>query len=320
MNKMKKKLKHPLILAPLEGVGDICFRKAIASIGGFDEAVTPFLSVPKNAHTKSLAKAYNSNEIAPIPLTAQILGNDPILMAQMAFDLEQRKAPKIDINFGCPSNTVNAREAGSFLLQKPEKIYQITKAVFNSIHIPLSVKMRAGYKDKTLFQENLLAAQEAGASAITLHPRLKSDFYENRANWDLIAKAKEILKIKVIGNGDITTKEDALKMILETKCDALMIGRGALQNPFIFQEIKAFFQGENYHTSFQELANYLISYVSYFPSSLKDQIKINKVKQIFSYLCLNYEILNEKRMIILKDKEVFFDKFFKKALTLLSPK
>src|SRR3990167_8417333 len=131
-----------LQLAPMEGVGDLCFRKAIASIGGFDEAVKDFLRVPSNAHVKSLSKAYTAHELAPIPLAAQIMGSDTELMAAMAVELVERGAHRIDVNCGCPSNTVTGRGAGSSLLKDPHFLSEVVGAVVRAVYIPVTVKMR----------------------------------------------------------------------------------------------------------------------------------------------------------------------------------
>src|SRR5688572_10543822 len=122
-----------LQLAPMEGVGDASFRKAIASIGGFDEAVRDFLRVPKNAHVKSLAKVYDPHELSPIPLAAQLMGSDCDLMAEMAQEIERRGAPRIDINCGCPSNTVTGRGAGSSLLKEPNVLHEVARAVVQAV-------------------------------------------------------------------------------------------------------------------------------------------------------------------------------------------
>jgi tRNA-dihydrouridine synthase C len=205
-----------LILAPMEGVGDRCFRRAMASVGGFDEAVTEFLRVPTNAHVQSLARQYHADETFPIPQAAQLMGSDPDLMAAMAIEVEKRGAPRIDLNCGCPSNTVTGRGAGSSLLKDPSLLHQIAKAMVSAVSVPVSIKMRSGYENISLFKENLLAAQESGAVFITLHPRTKVDGYGPPARWDLIAEAKSLLKIPLVGNGDILKVEDALKMLAMT--------------------------------------------------------------------------------------------------------
>ena len=142
-----------LLLAPMEGVGDRAFRKSMASIGGFDEAVTDFIRVPSNAHVQSLAKVYDANETAPIPLAAQIMGSDVQLVADMAVELINRGAPRIDLNCGCPSNTVTGRGAGSSLLKNPETIYEVAKGIVKVASVPVTIKMRSGYQDTSLFKE-----------------------------------------------------------------------------------------------------------------------------------------------------------------------
>lgn len=273
-----------LILAPMEGVGDVCFRKAMASVGGFDEAVTEFLRVPANAHVQSLARRYNPNELSPIPLAAQLMGSDADLMAAMAIEIESRGAPRIDINCGCPSNTVTGKGAGSSLLKDPSLLHVIAKAVVKAVSIPVTVKMRSGYEDTSRFKENLLAAQESGIKYITLHPRTKVDGYGPPARWDLIAEAKAILSIPLVGNGDILTVDDAVKMLKMTGCDALMIGRGSIINPFIFHQIRAHFAGVVYKIPAEGLVRYLETYLAEMPVEMPDKTRISKMKQLFSFL------------------------------------
>ncbi len=305
-----------LILAPMEGVGDKCFRKAIASVGGFDEAVTAFLRVPSNAHVKSLSERYQADETAPIPIAAQIMGVGPDLMAAMAKELEKRGAPRIDINCGCPSNTVTGRGAGSSLLKDPSLLYEIAKAIVNSVSIPVTIKMRSGYKDTSLFKENLLAAQESGVKYITLHPRTKVEGYSFVANWDLIAEAKRILKIPVVGNGDILTVEDAFKIVSYTSCDGLMIGRGSLINPFIFHQIRAAFAKKSYQIPSQALYNFIDKYIQQFPVSMSERIKINKMKQLLGYLFKGNQELLESRDRMLTNNSMDLVSFLKYAFSL----
>ena len=306
-----------LLLAPMEGVGDRCFRKAMAFIGGFDEAVRDFLRVPKNAHVKSLAVEYCANEIAPIPLAAQLMGSDPDLMGEMAQEMENRGAPRIDVNCGCPSNTVTGRGAGSSLLKDPEFLYQVAKSVVRAVSIPVTVKMRSGYEDTTLFKENLLAGQESGAHYITLHPRTKIEGYGPPARWDLIAEAKSILKIPLVGNGDILSVQNALDMLRTTKCDALMIGRGSVINPFLFHQIRAHFSGKSYTPEWNDFKRYLDVYVAEIPAGVSMRIKVNKLKQLFGFLFKgNTELLN-RRSAILTSQYSDLNSFLDYAIPLL---
>lgn len=293
-----------LIVAPMEGVGDRCFRKAMAQIGGFDEAVTEFIRVPSNAHVKSLAAVYDAQEIAPFRLAAQIMGSDVNLMADMAREIESRGAPRIDLNCGCPSNTVTGRGAGSSLLKDPDFLYSVGKSIASSISVPFTIKMRSGYADISLFKENLLAAQETGAHFITLHPRTKVEGYTPPARWELIAEAKSLLKIPLVGNGDILTVDDALNMLKITKCDALMIGRGSVINPFIFHQIKAHYSGEVFMPNWELLDPYFEAYLAEIPSASSTKGKISKLKQLMSMLFkMNEELKLERQTMLTQPYE-----------------
>jgi len=306
-----------LQLAPMEGVGDRCFRKAMASIGGFDEAVRDFLRVPREAHIESLARGYTSDEIAPIPLAAQLMGSELDLMAAMAREMEKKGAPRIDLNCGCPSNTVTGKGAGSSLLKEPDFLHEVAKSIVQAVSIPVTVKMRSGFEDTSLFRENLLAAQESGIRYLTLHPRTKVDGYGPPANWDLIAEAKSILKIPVVGNGDILNVADALRMLKTTGCDGLMIGRGSIINPFIFHEIKAHFSGKSYSPEWQDLVRYFTIYRAEVPAEIPDKTRVNKLKQLMGFLFKGSAELLEMRQSILTSQYSDPDSFMQFALPLL---
>ena len=306
-----------LLLAPMEGVGDRCFRRAMASIGGFDEAVTDFLRVPANAHVQSLAERYAAQETHPIPLAAQLMGSDEELMAAMAVEIAKRGAPRIDLNCGCPSNTVTGKGAGSSLLKEPSLVYRVAKAMVQAVSIPVTIKMRSGYEDTSLFKENLLAAQESGVQYITLHPRTKVEGYGPAARWELIAEAKSLLRIPVVGNGDILSVADALKMLRETRCDALMIGRGSVINPFIFQEIKAHFAGEGYAAGWDGLMQYLRTYIAYMPEEAEERLKINKLKQLMGFLFKRNAACLERRQTMLRAAHTDMESFLQFAIPLL---
>jgi tRNA-dihydrouridine synthase C len=284
-----------LFLAPMEGLGDRTFRKAMASVGGFDEAVMDFLSVPKNAHVQSLAKRYDPFELSPIPMACQLMGSEPELMGKMAYEVALKGALRVDLNCGCPSNTVTGNGAGSSLLKNPELLHKIASTMVQSVSIPVTLKMRSGYEDTSLFKENLFAAASSGIKFLTIHPRTKMDGYKGSANWDLIAQAKELLDIPICGNGDILNVEDALRMLKHTKCDYLMIGRGAVINPFIFREIKAHFQNESFFATWDMLLKYLQVFISEMPQDSPSRGKINKMKQLFSFLFRSKNFSEEER-------------------------
>ncbi len=283
-----------LFLAPMEGLGDRPFRAAMATTGGFDEACTEFLRVPKNAHCPSLAKRYQADELGLIPLAAQVMGFDLDLVPKMCIELEKRGAPRIDLNCGCPSNTVTGRGAGSSLLQNPDHLNQLVRAMVDSVSVPVSVKLRSGYQDTTLFDENIKAAEEAGACFLTLHPRTKVEGYKPPAHWNLITRAKELVDIPIIGNGDILTVADAARMLQETGCDGLMIGRGAARNPWIFQEIR----GQD-RCSFSVIDHYLRTYFAQM-EGWRERTQVNKLKQMINYLFQTNEELSAARPTLLR--------------------
>ncbi|MBS4162887.1 tRNA-dihydrouridine(16) synthase [Candidatus Protochlamydia amoebophila] len=302
-----------LILAPMEGVGDRSFRKAMASVGGFDEACTEFMRVPSNAHVPSLANRYEANETFPIPQAAQLMGSDPELMAEMARAVERRGAQRIDLNCGCPSNTVTGRGAGSSLLKEPDHLYKVAKSMVEAVNVPVTAKLRSGFTDTSLFHDNLLAAQASGIKYLTLHPRTKVDGYGPPAKWELIAQAKQLLKIPVVGNGDILTVQDALNMLKQTKCDGLMIGRGSVINPFIFHEIKSHFSAQPFEKKWDVFSRY----IDVFTEDLKEMSvkgQLNKLKQLMSFLFKFNSKLREKKQKILTHQTVNARSFLSFAL------
>lgn len=283
----------------MEGLGDRPFRKAMASVGGFDEAVTEFIRVPKNAHIPSLARGYEADELGSIPLAAQIMGSEPELVAEMARELVRLGAKRIDLNCGCPSNTVVGKGAGSSLLKEPALLHEVAKSLVQSTEIPVTIKMRSGFEDTSLLKENLLAAQESGIRFLTLHPRTKVDGYGPPAKWELIALAKSILKIPVVGNGDILNAEDAHRMLRDTGCDALMIGRGSATNPFIFHEIKASFGGDVYQSNWEKLNQFIDVFIENLSPESPPRNRIGKLKQLLSFLFRKNEDLLALRPTIL---------------------
>lgn len=288
---MTPKLK--LFLAPMEGVGSHPFRKAISLIGGFDEACTDFLRVPACAHIPSLAKKYDPLETAPIPLAAQIMGSDPVLMGEMCAELFKRGAPRVDLNCGCPSNRVTGRGAGSSLLKTPDLLHSIAKEMVLNAKGPVTAKLRAGFEDFSLFKENLLAAEASGIAFLTLHPRTKIQIYRPPCHWHLIQQAKNLLKIPVIGSGDVLTPHDAERMLKETGCDGIMVGRGAIQNPWIFHEIRAHFGMPSRTPTSQGL----IDYLTFFANSI-GEMSVNHMKQLINYMFFSPRLLPHRDRIL----------------------
>ncbi len=234
-------LKNNIILAPMAGLTDLPFRVVC-------EKYEPGLVVTEMVSSKALL--YNDektklllnmkNEIRPVAV--QIFGSDIEAMA-FAAKYVSDIADIVDINMGCPAPKVVKNGDGSKLLLDINKVYEITKAVVENSKVPVTVKIRKGWdSEHVVAVEAAKKIEEAGASAITIHGRTRSEFYSGIADWDIIKKVKESVKIPVIGNGDVKSPEDAKRLLEQTKCDGIMIGRGALGSPWIFEQVKTYLQ------------------------------------------------------------------------------
>ena len=235
-----------LVLAPMEGLTDPIMRDVLTSVGSFDWCVTEFIRVTDSLlpdhiyHTYCPELLNDGKTAAGTPVHVQFLGNNPDMLAANAAKVAAMGAPAIDMNFGCPAKTVNRHRGGSVLLDEPEVVHELVKAVRDAVpsHIPVSAKMRLGYMDRNFMLENAHAIEDAGASWVTVHARTKADGYTPPAFWDQLQPIREALKINVIANGEIWTNADAKQCRLESGCEDLMIGRGAVTTPDLTQCIR----------------------------------------------------------------------------------
>ncbi len=227
-------LKNNIFLAPMAGITDRAFRKLCREQGcglSYTEMVSSKGLYYDNKRTGSLLYAQPEDG----PLAVQLFGSDPGLLAETAEKLCHRGADIIDINMGCPTPKIVKNGDGCALMRRPDLIGEIVKRVSSAIRIPLTVKIRKGWDENTVNALHVASvAEENGAAAIAVHGRTREQFYGGAADWDIIAEVKGALDIPVIGNGDIFTAEDAAAMLRQTGCDAVMIGRGARGNPWIF--------------------------------------------------------------------------------------
>jgi tRNA-dihydrouridine synthase B len=227
------------VLAPMAGVTDTVFRRFIRNLGGCGLIMTEFTSADGILRAKDKkAKLYLHFYEDEHPISAQLFGSDPGVMSEAARIVEGLGFDLVDLNLGCPAKKVVKCNGGSGLLKDLPAIGKIFEAVRAAVTIPFTVKFRAGWNDENLVCVELARmAEDCGLCAVALHARTREQGYSGQARWDWIAAVKQAVKIPVIGNGDIRNPEDACAMVAQTGCDAVMIGRTAPSNPWIFRQI-----------------------------------------------------------------------------------
>lgn len=229
----------PVVLAPMAGVTDLPFR-VICRENGADYTVSEMVSAKALLYKNQKTFAMLTIDPKEHPTAIQLFGSVPSELAAAGKIVESRGADMIDVNMGCPVHKIVSNGEGSALMKDPDKVYAILAALVDAVSIPVTVKFRAGW-DEAHKNAAVIAqmAEKAGVSAVCVHGRTRAQFYQGKADWDIIRAVKESVGIPVLGNGDIFHAEDALRMKEETGCDGVMIARGAEGNPWIFRDVKA---------------------------------------------------------------------------------
>lgn len=235
-------LDNNLVLAPMAGVTDLPFRLLCKEQGcGLlcMEMVSAKAIYYKNEKTDALMEIEPSEK----PVSLQLFGSEPEIISEIAKSIEERPFAILDINMGCPVPKVVNNGEGSALMKNPKLVEQIVTSTVKAIKKPVTVKIRKGFDENSVNAVEIARIAEAsGASAITVHGRTREQYYTGKADWDIIRQVKEAVSVPVIGNGDVESPEDAVRLLEETGCDGIAIGRGARGNPWIFSEINHFFE------------------------------------------------------------------------------
>ena len=233
-------IAFPVMLAPMAGVSDLAFRLLCREQGAglvCTEMVSAKAIFYKNKGTAELMESRPEEG----PLMLQLFGSDPDIISRMAHEIEELPFQVLDINMGCPVPKVVKNGEGSALMKRPGLVHEIIYQTVRAIKKPVTVKIRKGFDENHANAVEIARiAEEAGAAAVAVHGRTREQYYSGKADWDIIRRVKEAVSIPVIGNGDVTDGESALRMRRETGCDGVMIGRGAQGNPWIFSELREY--------------------------------------------------------------------------------
>jgi len=261
-------LENNVILAPLAGITNLPFR-LLAKEAGCGLVCSEMTSANGLVRASAKTEKLLDSAAQEKPISVQIFGSDPGVMAEAAVIVESRGADILDINFGCSVKKIVRSGAGVALMESGERTRAVLTAVRNAVRIPLTIKIRTGWDSSGGQAVNIARiAESCGVDAIAVHPRTATQLFSGRADWSVIARVKKSVSIPVVGNGDIFSAEDALRMLAETGCNAVMIGRKAIGNPAIFSQVRSRLNGrtaaaEDLDRRFDTMIRYLKTSVEY---------------------------------------------------------
>ncbi len=275
-------INPPLILSPMAGVTDYTFRRLIKRRGGVGLSVSEFISVEGLTRSNPKSKRQMRFAEEERPFAVQIFGGQSERMRMAAEMAEEVGADVLDVNCGCPAPKVVKSGGGSGLLKDLPRLETILTEIKKSISIPLTLKLRTGFTDSTInCVEVAKMAEQCGVEHIQLHGRTKEQGYKGLANWDWVREIKRAVKIPVSGNGDVTSIENALQRFGETGCDGILIGRGAMQNPWIFRQIQDVLEGRApYQPTLEEKQVVLLEFFDLLREDMPELPALGKMKQL----------------------------------------
>lgn len=285
-----------LLLAPMEGLLDCTLRDILTRVGGVDRCVSEFIRVtdrllPDRVFTRIVPELLNQGRTpAGVPVRPQLLGSDPVALADNAAALAALGAPGVDLNFGCPAKVVNRHGGGAALLDEPELIARIVAEVRRAVpaHVPVSAKMRLGFNDDRRAEDCALAMADSGASELVVHARTKAHGYRPPAYWERIADLRAVVKLPLVANGEIWSVADALRCRDVTGCDKLMLGRGMVADPGLALAVRLALGQDGRAVVWSELRPLLGEFWRLVSARVERRHRAGRLKQWLNYLRRRY--------------------------------
>ncbi|WP_027339578.1 tRNA dihydrouridine synthase DusB [Halonatronum saccharophilum] len=279
-------LEAPVLLAPMAGVTDLPYRRLVKEMG-CPLVCTEMVSAKGLAYGNK--KTERMLEILPVerPVSLQLFGNEPDILAKATQMVVEKSSPEIiDLNVGCPAPKIVKNGYGSALMKEPKLLGEVVKAMVEATDTTITVKIRKGWDDNNINAVEIAKiAQDNGAKAIIVHGRTREEFYTGKADWDIIRRVKESLEIPIIGNGDIFTLDDGVRMLKETGCDGVMVGRGAQGNPWLINQIAQYLKtGDKLDPpSAQERLDTAIKHLSYLVQYKGEPVGVKEMRKHASW-------------------------------------